>query len=130
MKTVGFWIVVAIATLSGVLGATVLEARLQSLSAATKPGPVPQFDDYPVAEEFRGVPAPVQMRSAPYGSTFKTRLREGTRGGPNFAGNFTVVIWGCGAPCQMVAIVDLRNGRLSRQLLRTSNGVEYRRTAA
>src|SRR5947209_12680523 len=112
MKTVGFSIVITIATLSGVLSATMLEARLQLQSAATKPGPVPEFDDYPVAEEFRGVPAPVQLRSAPYGDTFRTRLREGARGGPNFAGNFTVVNWGCGAPCQMVAIIDVRSRRL------------------
>jgi hypothetical protein len=72
------------------------------------------------------MPAPVQLGSARYGRAFRTRLREGAGGGPNFAGTFTVVIWGCGAPCQMVAVIDARSGRLSRQLLQTSNGVEYR----
>lgn len=68
----------------------------------------------------------MQLRSAPYGRTFRTRLREGARGDPNIAGGFTRVMWGCGAPCQMVAVIDAETGRLSRQFLQTSNGVEYR----
>jgi hypothetical protein len=58
---------------------------------------------------------------------FRTRLREGARKGPNFAGAFTVVVWGCGSSCQIVAVVDAMTGALSEQTLRTTNGVEYRR---
>ncbi len=32
--------------------------------------------------------------------------------GPNFAGHFVIVRWGCGSPCLMAAIVDLRTGRV------------------
>jgi len=120
-------VVAVIATLSGLLGTTVSGARMSQQSLGPKAtGPVLQFDDYSVTEEFRGVPAPVLLRSARYGRTFRTRLREGARSGPNFAGTFSIVIWGCGAPCQMVAVVDARSGQLSRQLLQTSSGVEYR----
>lgn len=87
-----------------------------------------RFEDCATAERFDGVPAPVQLRSAPYGRTFRTRLREGARGGPNFAGRFTLVMWGCGAPCQMVAVIDAESGRLSRQLLQTSNGLNIAST--
>jgi hypothetical protein len=119
--------VAAIVTLGGVVSATVSGARLPSQSAAPlEVSPVLQFDDYLVTEEFHGVPAPVQLRSARYGLTFRTRLREGARRKPDFAGAFTVVIWGCGAPCQMVAVIEASSGRLSRQLLVTSNGVDYR----
>jgi hypothetical protein len=120
-------VVVVIAALSGLPGTTVSGAPVSQRSLGPRAtAPVLQFDDYSVSEEFRGVPAPVLLRSARYGRTFRTRLREGARRGPNFAGTFTIVIWGCGAPCQMVAVVDARSGQLSRQLLQTSNGVEYR----
>lgn len=125
MTIAKLWTAAAIVTISGVVSATVSGARWQS-AAPMKTGSPAKFDDYLVTEEFRGVPVPVQLRSARYGRTFRTRLREAARGGPNFAGTFTVVIWGCGAPCQMVALIDARSGRLSRQLLQTSNGVEFR----
>jgi len=32
--------------------------------------------------------------------------------GPNFAGRFIIVRWGCGAPCLMAAIVDAKTGRV------------------
>ncbi len=34
------------------------------------------------------------------------------RPGPNFAGHYAIVRWGCGSPCDMIAIVDLKNGRV------------------
>src|SRR6267378_636731 len=92
-------VVAVIATLSGLLGTTVSGARVSQQSLGPKAtGPVLRFDDYSVTEEFRSVPAPVLLRSARYGRTFRTRLREGARSGPNFAGTFSIVIWGCGAP--------------------------------
>lgn len=127
MTIAGFGRTAVIATLSGLLGATVAGAPLLWQSPAPKTAePALEFEAYSVTQKLRGEPAPVQLQSAGYGRTFRTRLRKGARTGPNFAGTFTVVIWGCGAPCQMVAVVDARSGRLSRQLLRTSNGVDYR----
>jgi hypothetical protein len=32
--------------------------------------------------------------------------------GPNFAGHYVIVTWGCGSPCLMAAIVDEKNGRV------------------
>jgi hypothetical protein len=43
---------------------------------------------------------------------FRTRLREGSRTGPNFAGHYTVVIWGCGTGCAQMGVVDARTGRV------------------
>ena len=43
---------------------------------------------------------------------FRTRLREDSRGGPNFAGHYTVVIWGCGTGCAQMGVVDAKTGRV------------------
>ena len=32
--------------------------------------------------------------------------------GPNFAGRYRVVIWGCGTSCVMFAVVNLKSGRV------------------
>jgi hypothetical protein len=87
---------------------------------------LPSFEDYPSIEAISGRPAPVLVESARYGRMFRTRLREGSRQGPNFAGAFTVVVWGCGSSCQIIAVIDARTGALSEQTLRTTNGVEFR----
>ncbi|MFZ5867293.1 MAG: hypothetical protein ACOYXY_15520 [Thermodesulfobacteriota bacterium] len=42
--------------------------------------------------------------------TYRTRLREGAAKGPNFAGHYTVVRWGCGTDCIEFAIVDVISG--------------------
>lgn len=97
----------------------------------TTPRPVlPRFEDYAVEDVYRGRPAPVDLASAEYGRTFRTMLREGARSGPNFAGRYTIVEWGCGTGCQIVVVVDARTGRLSRQSLNTASGVEYRLNSA
>jgi hypothetical protein len=91
--------------------------------------PAPRFEDYAVTDtafDGRG-PAPVQFTSADYGGMYRTRLREGAATGPNFAGHFTVVTWGCGTGCQIAAVVDARTGRLSEQTLLTANGLQFRR---
>ena len=43
---------------------------------------------------------------------FRTRLREDSRTGPNFAGRYTVVIWGCGTGCAQMGVVDSKTGRV------------------
>ena len=43
---------------------------------------------------------------------FRTILRNGARKGPNFAGHYTVVEWGCGSNCVVFAVVDARNGEV------------------
>lgn len=89
---------------------------------------VPEFDDYAVLDTtFEGTPAPVNPASAEYGNQFRTMLGRGAANGPNFAGHFTVVTWGCGTACQVVAVVDAVTGDLSQQVLVTARGVHFRR---
>lgn len=82
---------------------------------------VPRFEDYLVTDIFHGTPAAPQL-TTPTERLFRTRIRDGvTKGlgvmregkeqpGPNFAGQYIVVQWNCGSPCNMMAIVDARSG--------------------
>lgn len=78
---------------------------------ARKSRPAPKFEDYPVREIYKGPVAPVRLDSRK-ARMFRTRLREDSRGGPNFAGRYTVVVWGCGTGCAQMGVVDARNGRV------------------
>ncbi|MBW8735266.1 MAG: hypothetical protein JF571_13375 [Asticcacaulis sp.] len=44
--------------------------------------------------------------------TFRTRIREGAKRGPNFAGHYTLIHIGCGADCQMSVVVDALTGKV------------------
>lgn len=85
----------------------------------------PRFEDYPVSESFQGTPATPNLLT-PEERRFRTVIREGVakgyrvvdqpggkeRPGPNFAGHYFIVTWGCGSPCLMAAIVDAKSGRV------------------
>ena len=88
--------------------------------------PRPSFAGYRVRERFRGRPAPVDLSSqgARY---FRTRLREGARKGPNFAGHYTVVTWGCGSDCVDISIVDAKTGKVWFAPFTGAIGVEFHR---
>ena len=73
--------------------------------------PAPRFEDYPARGVYRGRPAPVRLDSR-QARMFRTRLREDSRSGPNFAGHYTVVLWGCGTGCAQMGVVDARTGRV------------------
>ncbi len=88
----------------------------------------PRFEDYPVRRKFHGTPAKVNLRSRPKARMFRTMLRQGAKDGPNFAGYYTVVSWGCGSDCMQVAVVDCRNGRVHFAPFTVSPGIraDYR----
>ena len=46
------------------------------------------------------------------GHMFRTVLRNGMKWGPNFAGHYAVVVWGCGTSCSSFAVVNLRTGQV------------------
>ena len=65
---------------------------------------------YPTLAEFTGKPAAVNLASHKDARRFRTVLRQTAPAGPNFAGHMTVATWGCGTSCQMVALIDARDG--------------------
>ncbi len=85
-----------------------LEQRAARSSPKSTP---PRFSDYPVREIYRGAVAPVILDTR-RAREFRTRLREDSRAGTNFAGHYAVVFWGCGTGCAQVAVVDVRTGRV------------------
>ncbi|HYO62213.1 MAG TPA: hypothetical protein VER08_01010 [Pyrinomonadaceae bacterium] len=79
--------------------------------AAAQAGRAPRFEDYPARRVYRGPSARVRLDS-PRARMFRTRLREGSRTGPNFAGRYTFVLWGCGTGCAQSGVVDAATGRV------------------
>lgn len=69
----------------------------------------PDFGSYPAAERYTGTPAAVRLRTRRE-RMFRTRLSEGAQAGPNFAGRYTFVYWGCGTGCAQAAVVDAKTG--------------------
>jgi hypothetical protein len=104
--------------ISTILGTALLQAQ----QAGT-----PRFEDYPVAEVFKGAPANPILTTTEE-RRYRTVIRQGvSKGwgvldgntdrqmpgtGPNFAGHFFIITWGCGVPCLMAAIVDAKTGRV------------------
>jgi hypothetical protein len=72
-----------------------------------------QFERYPVTEVYRG---PVRMpdfqgrdRDA---KDYRTQIRNGIKEGPNFAGRYKVIQFGCGTGCTFVYVADVSTGRV------------------
>jgi len=77
------------------------------------PAELPGFSDFAVDEVYSGVPVEVNFSSDPDAVNFKTRLVDGAAKGPNFAGHYTVITWGCGTSCMVVAIIDAKTGKVN-----------------
>jgi hypothetical protein len=89
---------------------TILIAALAlALGPTESPATVPEFEDFPVADAFRAAPAPPVLTS-PRARRMRTQILRQAARGPDFAGHFTVVRWGCGAGCVEWGIVDARTG--------------------
>lgn len=88
--------------------------------AGTAPDCLIRLTDVPAPHRFEQFAARVDQSRppvAPVLSTAQARrvrtvLRAGAAAGPNFAGHFTVIAWGCGASCTEAAILDGRTGRV------------------
>ena len=76
-----------------------------------------KFEDYPQNVIFKGKPAKVDFSSSPSYKTFVTRLTSGAASGPNFAGSFTIVSWGCGSNCENITIISAKNGKILGSLV-------------
>ena len=78
---------------------------------AAKPA-APNFAQYP-AEAYRGPENLPDFRGRDRRhAMYRTRILQGAKAGPNFAGHLVMVLIGCGAGCAFVPVVDLRTGRV------------------
>ena len=108
------------------LVAAVLLIFSQSLLRGASTARRPQFTDYPVRETFHGQPKPVDLNSHPDAREYRTRLRQAATGKPSFAAYYIVAEWGCGSPCQQVALIDARTGEVHFAPFSTSLGNRHR----
>lgn len=69
----------------------------------------PTFDQYRVTETVTAKTAPPIIRTR-HQRAFRTRIREATAAGPNFAGHYALAQWGCGAGCISFALIDTQTG--------------------
>ncbi len=102
----------------------IASAILTTVQAQTAERP-PQFEKFPVTQRYTGTPAPVNLNSDPGARRFRTVLRNGAKQGPNFAGHYTVVMWGCGSSCQSIAIVDAKTGAVYMTGLTAEASAKY-----
>jgi hypothetical protein len=111
---------------------------MMSASAQESGKHPPRFEDFPVAEKWNQAPALVKL-TTPSDRMFRTRLTNAAKVPPNFAGHYSIAIWGCGSNCISGAVVDLQTGTVMSPPLATSaahfsicqsayenSGVDYR----
>jgi hypothetical protein len=98
------------ATVSAVNTVNSSKKTLVSQSNTQPVSQAPAFKDYPAKKSFSGRPAPVNLASHPQARRFRTVLQQGAKQGPNFAGKYTVVTWGCGTSCQAIGIINAQTG--------------------
>jgi hypothetical protein len=97
------------------LGNVVCEAQRNDYDEGTirltdNPKNAPRFQDYLAQPIYTGPPATPEVRTHPTSRMFRTMIRDGAKIGPNFAGHYTIVGWGCGSGCSDHAIVDAKSG--------------------
>ena len=81
-----------------------------ALSIGTAPGQAWPFQKYPAAI-FHGKAA-LPKAEIPLAREHISIIRAAVARGPNFAGHYTVVDWGCGTSCGVYVIVDARTGKI------------------
>ncbi|TSC76031.1 MAG: hypothetical protein G01um101431_1049 [Parcubacteria group bacterium Gr01-1014_31] len=86
-----------------------------------------RFSDYPAPDAYTGPRANVDFETSPAAAKIVgPRIIDGLTYGPNFAGHYTVIEWGCGASCQMHAIVDAKTGAIVEYSLGSAFSLQYR----
>jgi hypothetical protein len=79
-------------------------------SAGAAAGQQWSFQQYP-AKIHCAKPAPLKLE-VPVAKEHASRIRSAIQGCPNFAGDYTVVNWGCGTECAVYVIVDNHTGKI------------------
>lgn len=70
------------------------------------------FNQYPVSI-YTGKKAPINYKSYPDAKMFKTRINEAYNAKkPDFAGKYSVAVWGCGTSCVVYTMIDRRDGKI------------------
>ena len=73
--------------------------------------PKTTFKEYP-ATVYNGPLADPDFSTNPDAKVFIPRIKDACANGINFAGHYTLVLWGCGTACQSGVVVDRITGRI------------------
>lgn len=84
-----------------------------SVQADPAPWRCQDFSHYKVSETFSGTPAQPDFANSPDSKGFESQILDRYTGEANYAGHFQAVSWGCGTGCQVYAVVDLKNGKIT-----------------
>ncbi len=86
----------------------------------------PNLSSYLVTKPER-VPNPrLDLSTSPVGRRYKTVFRQQVQKGPNYAGHYRVVVWGCGSSCAGFAVVNLETGGvLDAEGVHAMSGVDF-----
>lgn len=95
-------------------------ARIEKAAPAGKPGAAKKPVTAPRADyaAYPATPYVGRAKLPDFGgrdrkyAMFRTRLRDGLRGGANFAGHLAIVQFGCGTGCSVVFAGDVRTGQI------------------
>lgn len=96
-------------------------------ASATAQERQPTFQSYEVSV-WSGVlktPTSTQLRADNL-YQFRARIREAMGQPINFAGRYTVVVWGCGSGCQYGAVINRVTGAAQRLPMPAMTGYEFR----
>jgi hypothetical protein len=77
-----------------------------------------ELDSFAVKKIYTGTPASPKLVSKQQ-HLFRTMIRQGARSNVQFAGHYTVPIWGCGMACTEFVVADSITGRVYDGLLAT-----------
>jgi hypothetical protein len=95
-----------------------------SPSPAAQAGKLPSFEQYRVAEVYRGKPATPVFRTREE-LEYRTRIRRGAAQGPNYAGHYSVVEWGGGTGTNGFVLVDETTGQIFFHAQPPNTGPEF-----
>ena len=110
-----------VATVVSLMAAASLSCQAQNTQTV-----VPHFEDFAVNSSFQGKPARPVLGAS---QAFRTEIFEGAAKGPNFAGHYTIIEWGCGSGCIAFAIVDAVSGRIYYPIPFDALALPYQGTA-
>lgn len=69
------------------------------------------YASFPVLGSFNGSPVAARIKGERQ-HRFRSAIQDGAKSGPNFAGHYTFVSWGCGTSCSSYVIVDAVDGKV------------------
>lgn len=88
------------------------ELKPVAVPTATPSSAELKFADYPASEMLTGEVKLPNFKKDELARTFRTRIRDGMKGGPNFAGDHVLIEIGCGTSCVFGILVDAKTGKL------------------